>query len=171
VAGHDRRRARAGIVEEVEDEAFWILGARRQRQTQPQQGVESAMLGLLDPCPAPQVRGVGQIRNHAVVPARQAEGLAGFRIHQPVAGAVIRVGAEAQRYLRALGFHPAVTHRLQRNEAESLRPEAETMSAALADGVFKIKLLPAALAFEQTHDGSRALGAIGRRPRMGFAAR
>jgi hypothetical protein len=70
---------------------------------------------------------------------------------EPVAGVVLRVGAEAEAASRGGERLPGALLLLQRRHLLDRRQIAEPPAAALAAGVLEIERLPAALALEQLH--------------------
>jgi hypothetical protein len=104
--------ARAGIGEEIERQPrARVVEFADQRQAEPQDAVDQPMLGGLKALPAQQVFRRVEIGNRSVEPARRAERLHSRRRHQPVAGVMDGIGAEALELLRRDQRAPARTCR------------------------------------------------------------
>jgi hypothetical protein len=144
-------RARAG--EEVEGEPFFgVLELARQRQAEAQQPVDEAVLGLFQALPEQEILGRLEVGNRAVEPAGAAECVRAVGGHQPVAGAVDRIGAEAESFIGGGQRTPAVAaFGRQGAHHRSIGQIAQNVSAALAPGVLEVEQLAAVLAFEQLH--------------------
>jgi hypothetical protein len=105
MAGHHRRGEMAGRRrvgrKEIECQAVLrILRPGCQRQPQLEDGVEQPVLGDFDLLPARKIFGIIEIGNGAVVAAGRAEFIGVLGADQPVAGAVLGIGAEFVAALR-----------------------------------------------------------------------
>jgi hypothetical protein len=144
-------RARAG--EEVEGEPlFGVLGLAHQRQAEAHESVDEAVLGGLQALPEQKVFGRIEVRYRPVEATSAAEGVRAVGGHQPVAGAVDGIGAEAEWFIGGGQWTPAVAA-LGRQSAErrSIGQIAQNVSATLAPRVLEVEQLAAVLALEQLH--------------------
>ncbi len=100
---------RPGIGQKVEGEpGLRILPLTDQRQPQAEEPVDQPVLGGLEALPAQQVLRRAEVRDRAVVAAGPAERIRVVRRHQPVAGLVRGIGAEAVDLLRCGQRAPAI---------------------------------------------------------------
>src|SRR4030081_1875264 len=99
-----------------------------------------------------------QIGNHAVMAAGRAKGLRVIRRDQPVADAVLDIGAVAMAGSRLRQCAPDSAIRRKRSHDLALRQIAQAQPAALAARVLEIERLPAVLAFEELHAAPMRVG-------------
>src|SRR6195256_5214256 len=99
-----------------------------------------------------------QIGNHAVMAAGRAKGLRVIRRDQPVADAVLDIGAVAVAGSRLRQCAPDSAIRRKRSHDLALRQIAQAQPAALAARVLEIERLPAVLAFEELHAAPMRVG-------------
>ena len=152
VPGHHRRASDGGVgIEKIECQRIGVFVLCVERQAELQQRVEQPMLGRLDEAPAPEILGLRQIGNGAVVPAGDTKLIGLIRRDQPIAGLVHRVLAKTIAYVVPGQRLPLVPGGAQRRNGLLPRQIPEPRTATLAPGVLEIQRLAAILAFEQLH--------------------
>ncbi len=163
MAGHDRRLVPFAVRrprQEIKGEPVRILGSRRERQAQPQQRVEKAMLGVFDPAPMHEILSVGEIGDGAIVAARGAKNLGILGSHQPIADVVPGIGAEAISLALGCKRAPKTVGLFQCGDDFLLWQIAEPQPAALALRILEIEQLPAVLTLEKFHDLGHSDGTL-----------
>ena len=154
MAGDDLRGLLpARLGEEVEGEpGLLILELADHGQAEPEQAIDQPVLGGLQALPAQEMVRRAEVGDRAVEPAGLAEGVPALGRHQPVAGVMDGIGAEALQRLGRDQRAPALAvERGERAECGLLGQIAQDMLAALAPGVLEVQQLAAMLALEQLH--------------------
>ena len=154
VAGEDPRPRLRRVGKELERQAARrIVDHGPKRQLPLQQRIEQPVLGHFHQLPRTMLRRIAEIRDDAIVPAGEAEGVAGAGRHQPVADVVLGVLAEKARLIDIGERDPAyvVGHRLDRRHGVALGHIGHPVPAFIARGIFEIENVAARLAFKQFH--------------------
>ena len=153
VAGHHPLAGLGIVGEEAEGKAMLaVLVTCVQRQVQPDQGIEQALLGALNGLPAAQIGRIGQVWDGFVVPTGGAIDVA-TRLgrDQPVAGAMRGVGTKHEGVVVNGRRTPEPAILDQRDECGPARQIPQLMAAALADRVLKIDRVATMGAGKQFH--------------------
>jgi len=153
VAGHDRISCRRALrAEEIEGETLLrVIDPGFVREPQLEKRIEQAVLGGFDLAPVDQVVRLGEIGNCAIVSAGNTEALGARCRDQPIADAMLGIGATAiTRPIRQSA--PSAAIRIEGGHGLLARQIAELAPAAFTAVVLEIKWLSTMLAFEKLHD-------------------
>ena len=153
VAGHHPLAGLGIVGEEAEGEAMLaVLVTGMERQVQPDQGIEQALLGALNGLPAAQIGRIGQVWDGFVVPTGGAIDVAArLGRDKPVAGAVRSIGAEHEGVVGNGRRTPQPTILDQGHQGGAVRQIAQLMPTTLADRVLKIDRVATMGAGKQFH--------------------
>ena len=133
-----------------------VLRAGPQRKFPSQQTIEQPVLGEFDVSPRGEMRGLRDVWDRVVVPARDAEPLLCVLRHEPIADIVFGVGAEATRSSLARQERPGCAFRgLKRGHDCELRDIAKPVAAAAARSILEIDDVVADLTEKQSHECPR----------------
>lgn len=156
MTGDDRAWHPGIIGKEIESEAGRALRQARQRQPQADQLIDEAVLGAFQPLPCVLMSRIGEIGNSPIVATGAAKPIDRIRGHKPVANAVRRIRAKAERPAPSLPDREPerwiIAHRrLQRTQEHGFGIISQGGTAALAQRILEKKQLAASLALEQPH--------------------
>jgi len=141
------------VADEVEGERPLADGRAVEREPEAQERVDEALLGALEQAPGIDVPGIRQVRDGAVQGACDAIGGRRTIAYEPIAGALLVVGAVAvagEGPAAILAIELAVL-RPKRRHVEAMGLKAERVAASQAADILEVDRVAARGAFERLH--------------------